>query len=713
MKKIGILLFILIFIFTTAYGLGLSQKDIATEISIKNMSIGNKDYIPARELFEKLSFSVKWLKEEKAVLMHNEQHFIKLPLNDNYFIFNGKLIKYTVKPIIHRGKFYVGTDFLNKLFSDFKYDAAKDLLVFNSSDIFQESKELPIVGDREKLSKLLNYSNESYKYRGKDETLTMEKNKTTNYALESQASDYSKTNIQIEGVDEADIVKTDGSYIYTLSNNNLYIVKSKEEDFRVISTLKFDDYSPIEFYIKDDRLITIGHFYGMNLNKIKGTIDYKIYPHFSTSLKVRIYDIKDKNDVTLIRNVEVDGRYLSSRLIDNSFYLVANRRVSSRDKELRPYYKDSIDNKKTFIDYENIRYFPEGRYNNYIITLGLNLKNLDSSRIDVNAYLGRGNNLYASEENMYISQDKYRYNIYDLRELPNSNVVSNIFKFKLQDGRIRYSSKGEVPGRILNQFSMDEHRGNFRIATTKGEALWGNGSQSTSNVYVLDDTLKILGKTKDLAPGEKIYSVRFMGDKAYVVTFRQVDPFYVIDLKKPSSPKVLGYLKIPGYSSYLHPYDENHIIGIGMDTSEEDGRVINQGVKISMFDVTDYNNPLELDNIIIGERGSYTDILRNHKSLLFSKEKNILSFPIYASSYDKSTYKHRIETQGAFVFSIDEDYKLNLRGHISHLDGKNNSSNYVRRIMFIEDRLYTISNSKIKISDFDTLKSIKDLTLIK
>ena len=314
---------------------------------------------------------------------------------------------------------------------------------------------------------------------------------------------------------------------------------------------------------------------------------------------------------------------------------------------------------------------------------------------------------------MYISQDKYRYNIYDLRELPNSNVVSNIFKFKLQDGRIKYSSKGEVPGRILNQFSMDEHRGNFRIATTKGEALWGNGSQSTSNVYVLDDTLKILGKTKDLAPGEKIYSVRFMGDKAYVVTFRQVDPFYVIDLKKPSSPKVLGYLKIPGYSSYLHPYDENHIIGIGMDTSEEDGRVINQGVKISMFDVTDYNNPLELDNIIIGERGSYTDILRNHKSFLFSKEKNILSFPIYASSYDKSTYKHRIETQGAFVFSIDEDYKLNLRGHISHLDGKNNSGNYVRRIMFIEDRLYTISNSKIKISDFDTLKSIKDLTLIK
>lgn len=319
--------------------------------------------------------------------------------------------------------------------------------------------------------------------------------------------------------------------------------------------------------------------------------------------------------------------------------------------------------------------------------------------------------MYASTENMYITQDKYRYNIYNLDRSIDNSMNSSIFKFRLENGKITYRATGEVPGTILNQFSMDEQSGNFRIATTKGNSWWGSDSKSTSNVYVLDSNMKVIGKTKDLAPGERIYSVRFMGDKVYVVTFRQVDPFYVIDLKEPTNPKVLGYLKIPGYSSYLHPFDEKHIIGIGMDTVETDGRVINGGVKISMFDVTDFSNPIELDKMIIGGRGSYTDISHDHKSLLFSKGKNILSFPIYAANYDKNTYKHSFETQAAFVFSIGEDYKFNLRGNISHLNGEDDYMDHIRRIIYINDNLYTISDNTIKISDFDTLQSIKDLQL--
>ncbi|WP_432666294.1 beta-propeller domain-containing protein [Wukongibacter baidiensis] len=717
-------------IFVTAFTLSFSQKntiskqDTESELSMKNISINNTTYVPVRELFEKLSFSVEWVPKEKSVLMYDEENFIKLQLDDDYFIFNGELIKHESKPIIKNSKFYVSKDFFKSVFNNYEYDNTKELLVFKTLDIFRKLGYLPSVESKEKLEKLLSYSNNGYEEEllfdggdvffaedAKADSVQKAMPATANYKSESNESSHSETNVQVKGVDEADIVKTDGSYIYTLSNNKLYIVNSKKEDFRLLNTLTFDNYDPVEFYLKDNKLITIGYFYGLELNKTDDEVNFKILPLYSNPLRVHVYDISDKKNITLLRNVELDGNYLSSRLIDDNFYLVANKNVYHGDAEPRPYYLDSIDEKRALIDYNDIKYFPESIYNNYLITLGLNLENLDSSKIDVNAYLGSGNNMYVSTENMYISQDKFRYNIYSSPKKFNEDRTTSIFKFKLDEGKIIYTTKGDVPGNVLNQFSMDEHQGNFRIATTKGDSWRGSESTSTSNVYVLDSNLKQLGKTEDLAPGERIYSVRFMGDKVYVVTFRQVDPFYVIDLQEPKTPKVLGYLKIPGYSSYLHPYDEDHIIGIGMDTIEKDGRVINGGVKLSMFDVTDYSNPIELDKIIIGGRGSYTDISHDHKSLLFSKEKNILSLPIYVSNYDNNTYKHTFETQGAFVFSIDEDYKFDLRGDISHLSNDDDYSKYIRRILFIGDNLYTISDDKIKISDFNTLKDIKDLGL--
>lgn len=737
-RKVFLTIFIFI-LFLIAYSLGFSQndidknlsekninqeninkKDIYKEFSITNTTIGSNSYIHIRELFEKLGFSVKWIDKERAVLIYKEKDFVKLTLNDDYFVFNGRLIKHKIRPIIRKDKVYVTADFLNNVFNNFKYESSTELLTFKSPDIFKTSTKLPSVETKEKLDKLIDYSNQMNSY-GKDydtvETIIEGRGSSLNRNLQSkaknevnkQSADHSETNIQVQGVDEADIVKTDGSYIYTLNKNNIYIVKGAKDDFRIVNTIHSKDYDPLEFYIKDNKLITIGYFHGVKLDKQEENNKLKIAPDFSNSLKVLVYDISDKSNTSLLRDIELDGNYLSSRLIDNNFYLVANKGVYYGNQEIRPYYKDSVDKKKSFINYEDIRYFPESVYNNYLITLGLDLNNLDSSKVDVNAYLGSGNNMYVSAESMYISQDKYKYNIYNIDENFYNETTSSIFKFNLENGKTIYSNNGEVPGRILNQFSMDEYKGNFRIATTKGDSWRDN--ESINNVYVLDENLKLIGKTKDLAPGEKIYSVRFMGDKVYVVTFRQIDPFYVIDLINPKKPEVLGYLKIPGYSSYLHPYDENHIIGIGMDTIDKDGRVLSGGVKISMFDVTDYNNPIELDKIIIGEKGSHTDILHDHKSLLFSKKRNILAFPIYASSYDKGTYKHNFETQGAFVFKIDENYNLKLRGDISHLDKENDYNSYVKRVLFIDNNLYTLSNNKIKISNFDTLENIKELSL--
>ncbi|CAK4820236.1 unnamed protein product, partial [Aphanomyces euteiches] len=195
---------------------------------------------------------------------------------------------------------------------------------------------------------------------------------------------------------------------------------------------------------------------------------------------------------------------------------------------------------------------------------------------------------------------------------------------------------------------MDEYGGYFRIATTTGEA-WRNDEQTTkNNVYVLNEALEITGKLENLAPGERIYSTRFMGNRAYIVTFKQVDPLFVIDLTHPQAPKVLGSLKIPGFSDYLHPYDENHIIGFGKDTvemSNGNGGIAGvgsttafyQGMKIALFDVTDVSHPIEMFKESIGDRGTDSELLHNPKALLFNKEKGLLAFPVTLMKIDPNS----------------------------------------------------------------------------
>ena len=181
-------------------------------------------------------------------------------------------------------------------------------------------------------------------------------------------------------------------------------------------------------------------------------------------------------------------------------------------------------------------------------------------------YLGGTDTIYVSKENLYAAVADYSYN-YIVRPLeefsPEYTTSTVIYKFELKDGKIGTAVQGEVPGTIINQFSMDEHNNTFRIATTTGD-MWMNTSKN--NVYILDEDLKVLGKLEGLAEGERIYSTRFAGDRMYMVTFRQVDPLFVIDTSNPRAPELKGMLKIPGYSTYLHMVDENHILGFGYDT---------------------------------------------------------------------------------------------------------------------------------------------------
>jgi uncharacterized secreted protein with C-terminal beta-propeller domain len=245
-----------------------------------------------------------------------------------------------------------------------------------------------------------------------------------------------------------------------------------------------------------------------------------------------------------------------------------------------------------------------------------------------------------------------------------------------------------------------------------------------NNVYVLNMSLSLVGKLENLAEGESIYSVRFIGDKGYIVTFRQVDPFFVIDLSSPTAPKVAGELKIPGYSSYLHPYDENHVIGLGME---------NNTVKLSLFDVTNVNTPTEIARYIV--QGDYTssDALYEPKAFLFDKQKDLLVIPVSITQYgvvnpgvvDPSGKEAGIPSmqggywQGAFVFKLTAAGGFELRGGVTHQDGNTSQQYYwygdynqmVNRALYIDNTLYTVSNAKVKLNSLDSLALIAEVDL--
>ena len=294
-----------------------------------------------------------------------------------------------------------------------------------------------------------------------------------------------------------------------------------------------------------------------------------------------------------------------------------------------------------------------------------------------------------------------------------------IHKISINKGEIEYVTMGSVPGRLLNQFSMDQSGDRFRVATTTEYYTQYQGMVRANAVYVLDEQLNIVGGLDQIAPGESIFSARFIGDRLYLVTFQQIDPFFVIDLST-DTPKILGELKIPGFSNYLHPYDEEHIIGIGRDVKEiEEGRVQQLGIKIALFNVADVNNPKVIDDVIIGDSSTYSEVLNNHKAFFFDKTKGVLSIPISGdmeslneNSSSKMFAPDYNRWNGFYVFGLDSSDGFNLKGTITH---SADDSRYYgmgnARTFYIDDVLYTASERYLKMNSFNNLEEINLIKL--
>ncbi|MFW6286146.1 MAG: beta-propeller domain-containing protein [Nanoarchaeota archaeon] len=601
---------------------------------------------------------------------------------------------------------------------------------------------------------------------------------------ENTAQDFSQTNNQVEKVDEADIVKNDGKYIYTISDNNLIILDAyPAENSKILSKLEFKN-KPQEFFIYDDKLVV----FNQEDKRVEKVDENNFIPQETSEsfTNIFIYDIKNKEEPTLLENYSVVGNYYDSRMIDGFVYTISNNYFNY-------YYGDigfpEVYNGNTKILTPDIYYF-----DNYFDSYSFNtISSIDLNKedLDINAktfMLGDSNTLYVSEDNIYIAYKKYysydKLDIFKSAVLPilpqdvqselnsilkNANYQSDInwndvtsvledfynniqedekeeiieeieksvteysekllierqktliHKININKGDIEYDTKGEVKGHLLNQFSLDESSDNhLRVATTTSYWSRNDGRQQFNNVYVLDDNMELVGKIEELAQDERIYSTRFMQDKLYMVTFKEIDPLFVIDLKDNENPKVLGELKIPGYSTYLHPYNEDFLIGIGYDTKESEwGGVVNNGVKLSLFDVSDFSNPKEVDTYIV--KGKYTDsiALYEHKAFLFDKDKNLLVIPVREHiEYDKedsNRYYYNYDIS-AFVFNIDES-GFELNGKVTHQEDKEyysyweKSSSSIQRTLFMDNVLYTISEEKVLSNDLTSLDLIKEIGL--
>ncbi|MFT4311902.1 MAG: beta-propeller domain-containing protein [Candidatus Woesearchaeota archaeon] len=561
-------------------------------------------------------------------------------------------------------------------------------------------------------------------------------------AQDSRSIDYSTTNVRTPGIDESDIIKTDGQYVYTASDKTLYIISAGEQ-----ASILYEhtyNYSITSLLIEDDQLIVFfsDHTYTPNWQFIQTTF-------------MHTYDVSDRRQPILEDTLELEGSLIDARLFEGTVYITSQDRPTYH----RPMPLLRVNDVQEDFPVSSIRIFPTPYTNPSLVSV-LTF-DLDTRNIEISSVLTEGfSQIYMSEQNLYIFESIYisQYQIqqeffleqvrphltrddrdlieriFDVdddilsrseKEQKNQQVYAQAFarldsqereqierrveeltKEKIQTYEsltqttihrmdihtLEVQATNTFAGQLSNQFAIDEHEQVLRVAMTlPTQWFQREQTQSENRVLTLDMQLDELARIGNIAPGESIFSARFMENRLYLVTFEQIDPFFVIDLEDPYNPTILGELKIPGFSRYLHPYDQNHIIGIGRQATET-GR--QQGIKVSLFNVQDVENPQEVQTFVASDDFGYSSAEFEPHAFLFSKQKELLVIP-YSSWQDRQ--------YGAYVFEINPD-TIELRGLIDH-------GQSVERSLYIEDLLYTKSPSRLRIHRIDTLDAVGDILL--
>lgn len=524
----------------------------------------------------------------------------------------------------------------------------------------------------------------------------------------SSCSDYSETNVQVKGVDEADIVKTDGTYIYYLAENTLSIAKADGKDTTVLSRTNVytDDGNwgyAAELFLLGNRLMIVCQ----SMQTVWVNDQSTRYQSGANQTEAIIYDVSNREKPALVVSLGQSGSYVSSRLIGEYVYLVTSHTVYNCARSEPATYVPALteNGASELLDAGAIMSVPNPTESAYTVVGSINLKS-GARHASAKAVFGGTSTIYAATDRLLLALNEY-----DSETLPiapdkdgkNVQITTGESKTKLVllslDGeRIEKLASGTVSGGLINQFSMDIYQNVVRLVTTVSkweERIYTDGvdtyeyeDASYNCLYTLDESLNPLGKLEKLAEDEWVESVRFDGGVGYFVTFRQVDPLFTVDLSNPKAPRVLSTLKIPGFSEYLHVFSKNRLLGIGYQADEKSGRT--EGVKLSMFDTTNKSDVTEKATASVD--ASWSIAGSNHKSILVNAEKNLIAFPA---------------DESYFIYRYFEDTGFTLAAKVRVGAGLWNAN---LRGLFIGDELYVLTGESIVIlsmTDFTVLTEVK------
>jgi len=516
---------------------------------------------------------------------------------------------------------------------------------------------------------------------------------TANIAMDDSElidTQHSSTNVQVEGLDEADIVKVDGNYIYTLSNNVLRIVEVASGQMEVVWTSDFNEnnFYADEIMLYENVLGVLGRSYTADSGEFlpdysepssDDSGDYSIYfyDYSSSMIAIRLYDITDKSSPILVNEIKQSGYYNTARLSGSTLYYVAQYNYYNYDVgSILPKVQNSSGEDIVEMALEDI-YYIEGLPQNTYTTVGkIDLSGTISH--EYSSFIAGSGTVYFSGNNIYLCDYNYypQFVSNGFVSIRDDSVSGTTRIVKIQADNLEISAVGEVEGIVSDRYWLDEFQGNLRIATVSG---WNQ----YSNVFVLNNNLEEIGKITGIAPGESIYSVRFTGETGSMVTFRQVDPLFLLDLSNPFNPSISEGLKKEGVSYYLHPISGTAFtIGLGRETDENG---FSQGIEIVLFDYSGEEAEIVGAPIFVGEDlYAYSEALYNPRAILYDKEKNIFAF---SADYMADSYNYNY-SNGYFIIGFSEG-ELEIRKEIQH----NGSS--INRAVIVGDYLYVISSAKI------------------
>lgn len=513
---------------------------------------------------------------------------------------------------------------------------------------------------------------------------------------------HSTTNVQVQGVDEADCAKTDGTYLYIASSDSVFIVLAYPPDSaRNISRIELRNELGLDpgcyvwidgIYLSDGRLAVLASIMSPREIAVSPVLMPSFWRMTDERTEVAVFDVGSPSSPVLLGEYGVSGSPMTSRLSDGVLYALAQQSVwtyhSAQPSLARPVGYDSSGS--VALPPGSIHFDPESSdVSSFVNLLAVDLRALGSNVTSILA--GSASTVYMSNSALYLTYQKWCPGSSAITVGGNVSTTTSseesyrttIYRVDVDGLSMHTSARGEVPGMLLNQFSMDERQGHLRLATTSS---WSSPSNA---VFILDSDLNVTGQLTGIAPGERIFGSRFVGDTLYLVTFRQVDPLFVIDLSDPSKPRMEGQLKVPGFSSYLHPVDEGHLLGIGMQ---------NGSLKLSLFDVSLPDEPREVAALLVPGWSS-SPAVWDHKAVLYDGRTGTLALPI--STYDSTSWQVH---SSIMVFDVNAT-RLGLRGAVEADWG-----GYMMRAHYIGDYLYSISDTAVQVNLLSDLSPVAGLT---